>query len=96
MAAQSGNVLITGANRGLGLEMVGQMVKGSVPVHKLIACCRDPDGPRAEVSPELLYFALDSLPQQFCSLCHQHVKTIVTNYQAGNDQKQVLCSLNHI
>lgn len=56
MAAQSLNVLITGANRGLGLEMVGQMVKDSVPVKKLIACCRDPDGPRAEVSPELLFF----------------------------------------
>lgn len=49
MAARSVNVLITGANRGLGLEMVQQMVKGSIPVKKMIACCRDPDGPRAEV-----------------------------------------------
>ncbi|CAG01124.1 unnamed protein product [Tetraodon nigroviridis] len=48
MAAQKVNVLITGANRGLGLEMVSQMVKGSVAVSKLIACCRDPDGPGAE------------------------------------------------
>lgn len=55
MAAQSVNVLITGANRGLGLEMVGQMVKGDLPVKKMIACCRDPDGPRAEVSPDLLF-----------------------------------------
>lgn len=54
MAAQSVNVLITGANRGLGLEMVVQMVSGSVPVKKLIACCRDPDGAKSEVSPELL------------------------------------------
>lgn len=54
MAAQTVNVLITGANRGLGLEMISQMVKGGVPVRKLIACCRDPDGPRAEVSLELL------------------------------------------
>lgn len=70
MAAQSVNVLITGANRGLGLEMVGQMVKGSAPVRKLIACCRDPDGPRSEVSPELLLWLFPALPccLQFCSV----------------------------
>uniref|UniRef100_A0A3Q3WR91 Uncharacterized protein n=1 Tax=Mola mola TaxID=94237 RepID=A0A3Q3WR91_MOLML len=48
MAAQAVNVLITGANRGLGLEMVKQMVEGKIPVRKMFACCRDPDGPRAE------------------------------------------------
>ncbi|TNM96823.1 hypothetical protein fugu_014979 [Takifugu bimaculatus] len=48
MEAGSINVLITGTNRGLGLEMVRLMVEGSIPVKKLIACCRDPDGPRAE------------------------------------------------
>lgn len=69
MAAQSVNVLITGANRGLGLEMVGQLVQGSVPVKKLIACCRDPDGPRAQVSPGLLFFLLSTIFRslQFCS-----------------------------
>lgn len=54
MEAGSMNVLITGTNRGLGLEMVRQIVKGSIPVKKLIACCRDPDGPRAEVSSAAL------------------------------------------
>ncbi|XP_068575026.1 C-signal-like [Cebidichthys violaceus] len=48
MAAQAVSVLITGANRGLGLEMVKQMLEGSCPVRKLFACCREPDGPRAE------------------------------------------------
>ncbi|XP_054463987.1 C-factor-like [Anoplopoma fimbria] len=48
MAAPAISVLITGANRGLGLEMVKQMVEASRPVRKLFACCRDPDGPRAE------------------------------------------------
>ncbi|XP_056262984.1 C-factor-like [Pseudoliparis swirei] len=48
MAAHAVSVLITGANRGLGLEMVKQMVEASHPVRKLFACCRDPDGPRAE------------------------------------------------
>ncbi|XP_059204971.1 C-signal-like [Centropristis striata] len=48
MASKPVNVLITGANRGLGLEMVKQMVEGSCPVKKLFACCRDPEGARAE------------------------------------------------
>lgn len=62
------NVLITGTNRGLGLEMVRQMVEGSIPVRKLIACCRDPDGPGAEVSPELLLLSDGSQHLQCCSL----------------------------
>ena len=50
MAAKTYSVLITGANRGLGLEMVKQMVEAtSRPIRKLFACCRDPDGPRSEV-----------------------------------------------
>lgn len=49
MAAQQVSVLITGANRGLGLEMVKQMMEAPCQVRKLFACCRDPDGPRAEV-----------------------------------------------
>ncbi|XP_049924841.1 C-factor-like [Epinephelus moara] len=48
MAAKPVSVLITGANRGLGLEMVKQMVESPRPLRKLFACCRDPDGPRAE------------------------------------------------
>lgn len=50
MAARPVNVLITGANRGLGLEMVKQILEAQRPVKNLFACCRDPDGPRAEVS----------------------------------------------
>ncbi|MEE8306846.1 MAG: SDR family NAD(P)-dependent oxidoreductase, partial [Gammaproteobacteria bacterium] len=34
-------VLITGANRGLGLEMVRQYAADN---YQVIACCRDPDG----------------------------------------------------
>lgn len=49
MAALPVNVLITGANRGLGLEMVKQMVEAPCTLRKLFACCRDPHGPRAEV-----------------------------------------------
>uniref|UniRef100_A0A674CX32 C-factor n=1 Tax=Salmo trutta TaxID=8032 RepID=A0A674CX32_SALTR len=44
MAAKACSVLITGANRGLGLEMVKQMVESPWPVRQLLACCRDLDG----------------------------------------------------
>uniref|UniRef100_A0A4W5RPY8 Zgc:92161 n=1 Tax=Hucho hucho TaxID=62062 RepID=A0A4W5RPY8_9TELE len=54
MAAKACSVLITGANRGLGLEMVKQMVESPCPVRQLLACCRDLDGLRAEVRAELL------------------------------------------
>lgn len=42
------SVLITGANRGIGLEMVRQILEKQRPLKILFACCRDPDGPRAE------------------------------------------------
>uniref|UniRef100_A0A3B4A0B3 Uncharacterized protein n=1 Tax=Periophthalmus magnuspinnatus TaxID=409849 RepID=A0A3B4A0B3_9GOBI len=51
MSSKPISVLITGANRGLGLEMVKQMVDTQsplTPLSVLFACCRDPDGPRAE------------------------------------------------
>uniref|UniRef100_A0A8C6TT10 Zgc:92161 n=1 Tax=Neogobius melanostomus TaxID=47308 RepID=A0A8C6TT10_9GOBI len=48
MAAKPISVLVTGANRGLGLEMVRQMLETQRPLNMLFACCRDPDGARAE------------------------------------------------
>lgn len=81
-AARSVNVLITGANRGLGLEMVGQMVKGSVPVRKLIACCRDPLGPRSEVSSRAPSVALFQPSVGVCSsaLCLQALQTLAKQH----------------
>ncbi|XP_034033182.1 C-factor [Thalassophryne amazonica] len=40
-----GNIVVTGANRGIGLELVRQLVQDSDHVY---ACCREPEGPRAE------------------------------------------------
>ncbi|KAJ3605972.1 hypothetical protein NHX12_028015 [Muraenolepis orangiensis] len=48
MAEIPRSVLITGANRGLGLELVRQMAEGPSPIRHLLACCRDPDGPRGQ------------------------------------------------
>ncbi|KAF7236035.1 hypothetical protein EYD10_17179 [Varanus komodoensis] len=39
------SVLVTGANRGIGLELVKQLVGKS---HQIFATCRDPEGPRAQ------------------------------------------------
>lgn len=45
------SVLVTGSNRGIGLELVKQLVGKSNPPERIFATCRDPEGPRAKVSP---------------------------------------------
>ncbi|XP_030646805.1 uncharacterized protein LOC115826991 [Chanos chanos] len=47
-AIKACNILITGANRGLGLEMVRQLVEIPYPNRQIFACCRDPDGPKSK------------------------------------------------
>ncbi|TRY65891.1 hypothetical protein DNTS_022759 [Danionella cerebrum] len=47
-AVQACNILITGANRGLGLEMVKQLVENAPQEQHIFATCRDPDGPKSE------------------------------------------------
>ncbi|XP_032087206.1 uncharacterized oxidoreductase C663.06c-like [Thamnophis elegans] len=42
------SVLVTGSNRGLGLEMVRQLVRKNNPPKWIFATCRDPAGPRAQ------------------------------------------------
>ncbi|XP_078125566.1 C-signal-like [Sander vitreus] len=85
MAAQPVSVLITGANRGLGLEMVKQMVEAPRPVTKLFACCRDPDRPRAEAlqtlakkNPNIISVVrLDATDLCSIKLCAQQVGSVV-------------------
>lgn len=92
MEAGSINVLITGTNRGLGLEMVKQMVEGSIPVKKLIVCCRDPDGPRAEVSAQLLSLS-DSSPRLQCCFLWHSTRSLITFWTIQN---QAISSSNHV
>ncbi|XP_061449733.1 C-signal-like [Rhineura floridana] len=42
------SVLVTGSNRGIGLELVRQLVEKSNRPERIFATCRDPDGPRAQ------------------------------------------------
>ncbi|KAM6430318.1 C-signal-like [Liasis olivaceus] len=42
------SVLVTGSNRGIGLELVKQLVGKSNPPEWIFATCRDPEGPSAK------------------------------------------------
>ncbi|XP_026095863.1 uncharacterized protein LOC113067683 [Carassius auratus] len=52
-AVKACNILITGANRGLGLEIVKQLLEDSSQKRHIFATCRDPDGPKSEALREL-------------------------------------------
>uniref|UniRef100_A0A493TN55 C-factor n=1 Tax=Anas platyrhynchos platyrhynchos TaxID=8840 RepID=A0A493TN55_ANAPP len=54
MAALARSVLVTGSNRGIGLELVRQLAASPQPPQHIFATCRDPDGPRGKVtSPKI-------------------------------------------
>uniref|UniRef100_A0A672LQT8 Uncharacterized protein n=1 Tax=Sinocyclocheilus grahami TaxID=75366 RepID=A0A672LQT8_SINGR len=53
-AVKACNILISGANRGLGLETVKQLSEDSSQKRHIFATCRDPDGPKSEALRELV------------------------------------------
>ncbi|XP_041652180.1 short-chain dehydrogenase/reductase family 9C member 7 isoform X3 [Cheilinus undulatus] len=48
-----GNILVTGANRGIGLELVAQLAQQVGKDAHLFACCREPEGSRAQALRDL-------------------------------------------
>ncbi|XP_039236807.1 C-factor-like [Pipra filicauda] len=53
MAALARSVLVTGSNRGIGLELVRQLAASPRPPQHIFATCRDPEGPRGKALKEL-------------------------------------------
>ena len=49
MSVCARSIVITGANRGIGLEMVRQLVSSDTPPQHLFATCRDPDAARVRI-----------------------------------------------
>ncbi|KFP89157.1 C-factor, partial [Acanthisitta chloris] len=47
------SVLVTGSNRGIGLELVRQLAASPQPPEHIFATCRDPKGPRGKALQEL-------------------------------------------
>lgn len=63
-----GNILVTGSNRGIGLELVKQLVAATGEHGHIFACCREPDGPSATVRQTeretFIHTQLNRLPMQ--------------------------------
>ncbi|KAK2530025.1 hypothetical protein Q9233_006410 [Columba guinea] len=53
MSALARSVLVTGSNRGIGLELVRQLAASPQPPQHIFATCRDPEGPRGKALREL-------------------------------------------
>ncbi|XP_009088946.2 C-factor-like isoform X2 [Serinus canaria] len=53
MAALARSVLVTGSNRGIGLELVRQLAASPQPPQHIFATCRDPEGPGGKALQEL-------------------------------------------
>uniref|UniRef100_A0A8C3JJX6 C-factor n=1 Tax=Calidris pygmaea TaxID=425635 RepID=A0A8C3JJX6_9CHAR len=52
-AQPRGCVLVTGSNRGIGLELVRQLAASPWPPHHIFATCRHPEGPRGKALRDL-------------------------------------------
>ncbi|XP_061449859.1 C-signal-like [Rhineura floridana] len=53
MAPLAHSILVTGSNRGIGMELVRQLVEMTDPPEHIFATCRNPDGPRGKALHDL-------------------------------------------
>ncbi|XP_037834188.1 uncharacterized oxidoreductase C663.06c-like [Kryptolebias marmoratus] len=52
-----GNIVVTGTNRGVGLELVRQLAEKTGEDAHIYVCCREPESPRAEVKHHHVHLA---------------------------------------
>uniref|UniRef100_A0A3Q3ALE9 Uncharacterized protein n=1 Tax=Kryptolebias marmoratus TaxID=37003 RepID=A0A3Q3ALE9_KRYMA len=52
-----GNIVVTGTNRGVGLELVRQLAEKTGEDAHIYTCCREPESPRAEVKHHHVHLA---------------------------------------
>ncbi|XP_069580924.1 C-signal [Brachyistius frenatus] len=77
-----GSVLVTGASRGLGLQLVDSLASGAFSPGRIIATTRNPAGAQklqelAEKHPNIHIFTLDVLSQQSIEKCVEEVEQLV-------------------
>ncbi|XP_034459878.1 C-factor-like [Hippoglossus hippoglossus] len=79
---QCGSVLVTGASRGIGLQMVDSLAGGGFSPGKIIATTRNPDGAQnlqdlALKHPNIHIIPLDVLSQESIDKCAEEVSRLV-------------------
>uniref|UniRef100_A0A667ZKR4 Zgc:158868 n=1 Tax=Myripristis murdjan TaxID=586833 RepID=A0A667ZKR4_9TELE len=77
-----GNILVTGSNRGIGLELVKQLLDNTGQEDHIYACCREPEGAGAEVRlstpPQVTIVQLDTSDEDSVTAAVQVVGERVT------------------
>lgn len=71
-----GNILVTGTNRGIGLELVKQLAEKTGPETQIYASCRDPEGTRAEVVNILLIVFTSPANTDICCCAHRNFRAV--------------------
>uniref|UniRef100_V9LB65 C-factor-like n=1 Tax=Callorhinchus milii TaxID=7868 RepID=V9LB65_CALMI len=79
-----GAALVTGVNRGIGLELIRQLVDSERSPRVLFAGCREPEGPRvrdlkniAEKHPNVIVVKLDVTDSQSIAECVEQVEKVL-------------------
>lgn len=71
-----GNILVTGTNRGIGLELVKQLAEKTGPETQIYASCRDPEGTRAKVVNILLIAFTSPANTDIRCCAHRSFRTV--------------------
>lgn len=59
-----GHIVVTGSNRGIGLELVRQLAEKTGVEAQIYACCREPEGSKAQVKHRQVFQHVCDSPQK--------------------------------